>query len=160
MTKSASVSIEASAWLKAALLGAALMAFCLQPLVRFADAGEFMSGGALIAASLTGFAIFTVREEDKYAIVWGTTAALMGLQGVWILTAAVFAANNAAAQNDVRCLAIQRDMLSAHRRIADGPDLFQALGCRPQGGGIIRVRPTDRELKARRPLPDGGYLER
>jgi hypothetical protein len=50
-------------------------------------------------------------------------------------------------------------MLSAHRRIEDGPDLFQTLGCRPQGAEIIRVKPTDRKLKGH-PLPDGGYPNR
>lgn len=39
--------------------------------------------------------------------------------------------------NDRRCLAIQRDMLSARPRRTDGPDLFQALGCRPQGEGSV-----------------------
>jgi hypothetical protein len=60
--------------------------------------------------------------------------------------------------NYKRCLAIQRDMLSAHPRIADGPNKFQALGCRPQGTDTrIFVPPTDRERAAGKPLPWGGY---
>lgn len=39
--------------------------------------------------------------------------------------------------NERRCLAIQLDMLSARPRRADSPDLFQALGCRPQGDGSV-----------------------
>lgn len=39
--------------------------------------------------------------------------------------------------NNRRCLVIQRDMLSAQPRRADGPDLFQALGCRAQGEGSV-----------------------
>jgi len=39
--------------------------------------------------------------------------------------------------NDNRCLAIQRDMLSSMPLRSDGPDLFQALGCRPQGDGSV-----------------------
>jgi len=45
------------------------------------------------------------------------------------------------AANDRRCLAVQRDMLSARPRRADGPDLFQALGCRPQGEGSVYAPP-------------------
>jgi len=56
--------------------------------------------------------------------------------------------------NGCRYLVIQHDMLSAHRRIEDGPDLVQTLGRRPQGAKIISVKPTDRELKGH-PLPDG-----
>jgi len=44
--------------------------------------------------------------------------------------------------NERRCLAIQRDMLSARPRRADGPDLFQALGCRPQGEGGVYAPPA------------------
>jgi hypothetical protein len=47
---------------------------------------------------------------------------------------------------DRRCLAIQRDMLSAHPRKPDGPAIFQAFGCRPQGEGSVMVAPTKREL--------------
>lgn len=39
--------------------------------------------------------------------------------------------------NDKRCLAIQRDMLSAMPLRNDDPDLFQALGCHPQGQGSV-----------------------
>jgi hypothetical protein len=46
---------------------------------------------------------------------------------------------------DRRCLALQRDMLSAHPRKSDGPALFQAFGCRPQGEGSVMVPPTGAE---------------
>jgi len=39
--------------------------------------------------------------------------------------------------NSRRCLAIQRDMLSSMPLRSDDPDLFQALGCRPQGDGSV-----------------------
>lgn len=39
--------------------------------------------------------------------------------------------------NDIRCFAIQRDMLSSMPLRSDDPDLFQALGCRPQGEGSV-----------------------
>ncbi|WP_176500543.1 hypothetical protein [Sphingomonas sp. HMP9] len=46
--------------------------------------------------------------------------------------------------NDRRCLAIQHDMLSSTPLRADGPDLFQALGCRPQGEGSVYALPVKR----------------
>lgn len=36
-------------------------------------------------------------------------------------------------KNHSRCAAVQSDMLSANPSRSDGPDLFQALRCRPQG---------------------------
>ena len=58
--------------------------------------------------------------------------------------------------NDRRCLAIQRDMLSAQPRRDDGPDVFQALGCRPQGEGSVFAKPTKLEQAAGHVLPSGG----
>jgi len=39
--------------------------------------------------------------------------------------------------NDRRCLAIQRDMLSSLPLRPDDPELFKALGCKPQGDGSV-----------------------
>lgn len=50
--------------------------------------------------------------------------------------------------NEQRCLAIQCDMLRARPRKEDGHDLFQALGCRPQGEGSVYVPPTAAELRS------------
>jgi len=41
--------------------------------------------------------------------------------------------------NDRRCLALQRDMLSASPRKKDGAAMFQAFRCRPQGEGSVMV---------------------
>jgi len=60
--------------------------------------------------------------------------------------------------NDRRCLAIQRDMLSAQPRRNDGPDLFQALGCRPQGGGSVFAKPAHVGQKAISTSPNGGRV--
>lgn len=49
------------------------------------------------------------------------------------------------AANDKRCLAIQRDMLSSMPMRSDGPDLFQALGCRPQGEGSVYAERDTKE---------------
>jgi len=58
--------------------------------------------------------------------------------------------------NSRRCLAIQHDMLAAQPRRADGPDLFQALGCRPKGAGSVFAGPTKRERAAGHALFEGG----
>lgn len=47
-----------------------------------------------------------------------------------------------------RCIALQSDMLSARPRRQDAVDLFQALGCRPHGGGSVFARPP--KVAARR----------
>lgn len=39
--------------------------------------------------------------------------------------------------NIARCAVIQQDMLSVAPRRTDGADLFQALGCKPHGDGIV-----------------------
>jgi hypothetical protein len=51
--------------------------------------------------------------------------------------------------NGRRCIAIQRDMLSAMPRRADGPDLFRALGCRPQGEGNVYAAPESLRMPQR-----------
>jgi hypothetical protein len=65
---------------------------------------------------------------------------------------------DASAANDHRCLAIQHDMLSARPRRADSPDLFQALGCRPQGEGSVYALPRSRPTPGSPPStpPDPG----
>lgn len=70
-------------------------------------------------------------------------------------------ADRALSANRQRCWAIQQDMLSAHPRMSNAADAFQALGCRPQGeDSRIFVPPTDRERAAGKPLPSGGYPPR
>jgi hypothetical protein len=119
----------------APLIGCSVViGFTVSPLLRFADPARFaISGGVLglclIATYMIAFSDF--REPWWSFICYGTAAA--ALVAIWTL----YDAGDAARVNDRRCLAIQRDMLSAHPRRTDGPDLFQALGCRPQGEGSV-----------------------
>lgn len=46
-----------------------------------------------------------------------------------------------------RCTALQSDMLSARPRRQDAADLFQALGCRPRGGGSVFAPPQKAPTK-------------
>lgn len=148
---------SATQWFRAVAAGAVLLAFCMQPVLRFVDADRFLGGGAFVGAAFTGLVAAWNETKRLPAFVFGLSGIVMLLLGGWLLASTSTRAGSDAVANDRRCIAIQRDMLSAHRRIEDGPDVFQALGCRPQGTGVIRVKPTDRELKAGHPLPSGGY---
>ncbi|MDF2493268.1 hypothetical protein [Sphingomonas sp.] len=147
----------AKRWFQAVALGAAVMAFCLQPLLPLVDGREFFSNAVLLAAGLTRAATW-MGNEQAWRDPLGAYNGNHDLVGHLRHVHDVQRAREAARINDVRCLAIQRDMLSAHPRIAAGPDKFQALGCRPQGTDTrIFVPPTDRERAAGKALPQGGY---
>lgn len=55
--------------------------------------------------------------------------------------------------NLLRCTALQSDMLSASPRRTDGPDLFQALGCKAQGDAMVQfpVEKAKPSIKPRTP---------
>ncbi|SEM54057.1 hypothetical protein SAMN05192583_0560 [Sphingomonas gellani] len=128
------------------------------PLLRFTPPDVLQLFGLFVAgvvfAGYWGLIYFGDRDA-KYMIA---LALLLAVAASVIATPML---NNATADseaNDRRCLAIQRDMVSAHRRIPDGPALFQAFGCRPQGSDPrLFVPPTDREKRAGHALPYGGY---
>lgn len=69
------------------------------------------------------------------------TASLSGLALLLGAISFVFVMKPFDHANANRCLAVQRDMLSARPARPDGPDLFQALGCRPQGEGSVYAPP-------------------
>lgn len=136
-----------------------VVAFAATPILRYSDPWSLMS---IACWGAIGFGLsFTVRHIPK-PWRWGGIGAgcLALLIMAWQAVPFVQSIQVTASANDRRCLAIQRDMLSARRRMSDGPDVFQALGCRPQGTGMIRVKPTDRELKVGHSLVDGGYPNR
>lgn len=97
--------------------------------------------------------------EEKVEKGW-IASVLMGLilsVVVLVWNASIFEPSASARANDKRCVAVQADLLSAHPRRPDAADLFQALHCRPVGEGSVHAPPTDRERKAGRSLPWGGY---
>lgn len=119
---------------------AALLAYILQPYVRFLPSNTAI-GGVVLAISLVGYhAAAANKDFDKVA-----ARAVVGGLGVFLLMLSFFQAEDESWANDRRCLAIQRDMLSAQPRRHDGPDLFQALGCRPQGEGSVYAAPVGRK---------------
>jgi len=125
--------------------GAAVLAFLLQPWVRFLPSNAVIGGIVLTIWLGDLFAARAANDHTRIASRLGLGAGALAL-----LSYSFGEAGNDAVSNDRRCLAIQRDMLSAHPRKPDGPALFQAFGCRPQGEGSVMVAPTEAELLAAR----------
>lgn len=140
----------------AAIPFAAVIAFASSPLIRFADPTWVWAGGYSLALGLALILLWaTVDVKAEWA---GWIGGAFFLVGAAMLFRAGDQATTLSKANDRRCLTIQQDMLSAHPRLPNGHDIFQALGCQPQGTeDQIRVPPTDRERLAQRPLPWGGY---
>ncbi|MBI0530369.1 hypothetical protein [Sphingomonas sp. TX0522] len=126
-------------------IGAIVVAYFATPALRYMDARTL-----LVVGTLMGFAIASWYD------VWRDTAkrkpAHLTLGGVWIVAALFIGWSELSrgiesiSANDRRCLAIQRDMLSSMPMRSDDPDLFQALGCRPQGGGSVYAQRPDDDL--------------
>lgn len=134
----------AKAWFRGAVLAAAVVAFCTQPLMRYVDPDWYLAGGTFLGASFLGFSVLISHEKRGHAIFWGATGGILACAGIYFLAIGAARADKAAIANDQRCLTIQRDMLSAKPQRSDGPDLFQALGCRPQGEGGVAALPSSR----------------
>lgn len=146
------------------LFGIGILAFCLltmgQPFLRFGDNSNMAIVG--VCAGLFGLmfnAIYLSKGRIRYGFA-GLAVFFVAFGGITLIRNA-FPMIDQSAVNDARCLAIQEDMLSARPRKANGPELFQALGCAPTGDDPrIFAPPTDREMRAGRPLPFGGYSTR
>jgi hypothetical protein len=74
------------------------------------------------------------QRNSKWPQLAGWLSAMLFAAGAGLTGLTGFKSDIA---NDRRCLALQRDILSARPRRSDSPDLFQALGCRPQGEGSV-----------------------
>lgn len=127
------------------------------------DAVKLFGPPALVVAFFFQPDLAALSPDDRTALMLITLLTMVGFAAVFeffraghirgIVSAALMAVStltwNAVIRgheqsgraNDKRCLAIQRDMLSSQPRRADGPDLFQALGCRPQGEGSVYAQP-------------------
>ena len=119
--------------------------------IPLASAGLFLS----IAVIIDHHANST--EPSRWTIVMMVASILLFCAGAGTINYAARHAEQSIRANQARCLAIQQDMLSAHPRRSDGPDLFQALGCQPRGEGGVAAPPTAMEKRAGHALPWGGY---
>lgn len=72
--------------------------------------------------------------KETLLFVAGSGAMLLG---GWTLIRAGADAEKQLLANDRRCLTIQTDIMMEVPRRADGPIMFEALGCRVQGEGQV-----------------------
>ncbi len=148
---------------QAVLWGVGVLALCAYtmglPFIRSGDTADMAIVGlsaGLFTLLLNG--VYVLKGPIRHYLAVGSICFLL-LAGGLVLSNARPMIDTAAA-NDDRCRALQKDMLSSHPRKANGPDLFQALGCSPSGADRrIFVPPTDREIAAGHSLPHGGYTE-
>ena len=124
------------AFMTAAAVFAVLWAFFSTPLLRFADPIFLALCGTAIAVG-AGVAWLKVGNHRPWEGVAGLVLTGVGIVGLGLLVHAAIRSSNA---NDSRCVELQNDMLSASPLRSDGPALFQALGCRPQGVGGVAVK--------------------
>lgn len=136
---------------------AVLAAFFLQPDI---EAMTVLSRLIFFSSILLWIVIATELHESKIGRV--KAGLITGLASmIFLLPFFLLGVSRSGPEeeaNDSRCLLIQRDMLSARPRMANPADVFQALGCKPQGRDVrIFVSPTNRERAAGKALPWGGY---
>ena len=120
------------------VVGAALAAFFLGPLMRFANPVLMGAGGTLL-----GFALFTVYQVYVVPTVHKAMhilAAFIAFLGLLALTLAFVSATRISYAVDETCTGLQRQMMGAKEAVvpslkpgqAEPKDAFQALGCRPR----------------------------
>lgn len=111
----------------------ALIAFAMaSSILPYGDGLNLATIGMLMGLAVLAYHSVYVQEGmGRY--LWLSVALTFGLlAGAWLVEETWTIAENVRA-NDARCADIQRDMLAAEPKRADGPALFQALGCSPQG---------------------------
>jgi hypothetical protein len=110
---------------------AAVAAYVFQPAQRFVAPEHLFLGGMFLIMGLLPATVFRRRDLPR-VFLWGVAGVIAFGAGVLF-----FAASDAVDQsewNDQRCSRIQSAMLHPTGRTrTDLPDLFTALGCRPQG---------------------------
>lgn len=136
------------------------MAFASQPLMKYYSPTSLLNVGSAFTVVAVGFAVLRghVQELGKpdgkphpNGLVANTTIGTIAALtiAVIIFMMATSSATKDSRANDARCLAIQQDMLAAEPKRTDGPDLFQALACRPQGEGSVFAKPRTPALPHR-----------
>lgn len=114
----------------AVLVVTATFAYFSAPLLAFADAGTIAIAGSSLGMGAAGSWLAVRQGWSRW---WQWPYAAVALLGAALLTHEISRTTTLYGHNQKRCASIQGDMLSVTPRRSDGPDLFQALGCRPQG---------------------------
>jgi sulfite exporter TauE/SafE len=133
-------------WLSAVAVGVALVAYCLQPMLRFFDPTELAMGALLTGVGISGGSTlfhdaWTIKD---FVLLIGGVAML--IWGLLTLTAAWDQATINARLNQARCDLLQRDMLSSKPKRGDSAALFSALACQPRGAGTVHYVPRSRPI--------------
>jgi len=121
-----------------AVPAAAVLAFVTQPLLHLADPQFLFYSGIWLAGSIAMLATARLMPPDRPRrwIFW--VYMLIPLGALVFLSAGAL---EKAAWNDARCSYIQRAMLHPEPSTRDNlPEVFQALGCQPQGRAPVYVR--------------------
>lgn len=135
------------AFVASALIFAAILGYFSLPLLAFANPVWLLNFGFIFALGASCWWFSRQLELPKSWRIFGTTFGLVGLLGLGVVIMDGFENST---KNDERCVIIERDMLSASPRRADGPDIFAAMNCRPQLDDTIAF-PT--------PIVDGGVTD-
>jgi hypothetical protein len=122
-------------FITSAVVVSATTAFCITPLLRYVDLDSFVFAGFAVG---TGAALSWSAMRNGWGRAWEWPAGIVLIVGLLTGTYAVTQAMQAATINDIRCIHVQEDMLMPVPRRADLPELFQALGCRPQGTSDVQ----------------------
>lgn len=108
-----------------------------------------------------GIRVASIEADNDWDLRWrrwiGHLAPILGwLSAAAFVLGVMYLSEDAQSRpaNNRRCLAIQHDMLSARPRRTDDADLFQALGCRPQGEGSVYAPPPSSSLHRSPQLAD------
>lgn len=123
------------AWAAAASIIAVVTTYFAGPVLRFVPGGLIATVGILLAfsAALTWRSLFD--DKPTWVTVVGLAMTISSFVG---LTGAAFFGSIRSDLNDARCANVQREMLLPNPRRDDLPDIFTALGCRPQGTDDIQ----------------------
>ncbi len=130
-------------------LPALLTAYFLQPDIQALGPTERVG---LLTATMFGLIIIAEayeRYRKRWHYISAVTVSASLVVGAYLIC--MYPQIRSGTANKARCLAIQKDMLSSMPLRSDDADLFQALGCRPQGGGSVYAhRPQDEAERDRR----------
>lgn len=141
-----------SAFAQAGAIVAAIVGFTSSPLARFASPTGLALFGGIFALGLASMWLDKrLANQDKRWVSY--LFAGIGLLGLIFLLGL---ASNASAVTDVRCEALEREMVARTEARADLAAVFTALGCRPQTNFYVQIKPPPGRAQALKARLDPG----
>lgn len=117
------------------IIGAAVFAFFMQPLIKFIDSAHALPAALALSGGLILATTAILLNRDFLGILFGIAGMFLG---TGLLLNEVDNASKLANINDQRCMIIEKDMVSSKPSRNDLPDLFTAFGCRPQTNLLVQ----------------------